>query len=116
FRELARMEKLHAESVLERAASLELPKLATSTYKWQYPEGPETADLHGVDTLMTPHHALSLALHNERRAADFFTQVAADAADGELAILAMKMAEEEQEHVRLIERWLGKYPGILSRE
>jgi rubrerythrin len=59
---------------------------------------------------MTPHHALQLALHNEKRAHEFFAKVASDATDTKVAHLATEMAAEEQEHVDLMEAWLTRYP------
>jgi len=84
--------------------------ISVRDYRWEYPEGPETAEMGEVHYLMTPHHALVLALHNEKRAFEFFTDVAANATDVGIGLLATEMATEEQEHVALIEKWLAKYP------
>jgi rubrerythrin len=110
FLELSRIEKLHVERVLEQAALRNVKDISASKYQWEYPEGPETTNLEEAHYLMTPHHALQLALHNEKRAGDFFTRIAAAATDGDVAHLATEMAAEEQEHVSLIEEWLTRYP------
>ena len=110
FQKLARIEKLHADRVLEQAEKLDLPDISTSACRWESPEGPETTDLGEAHYLMTPHHALRFALHNEQRAYDFFAKVAAEATDQSVAQLASEMATEEQEHVALMQAWLAKYP------
>lgn len=110
FQKLSRIEKLHADHVLEQAASLDLPNIAASAYRWEDPEGPETTDFGEAHYLMTAHIALRLALHNEQRAFEFFTRVAAEAADRGVVKLAEEMAEEEREHVALMKDWLAKFP------
>jgi len=110
FQKLSRIEKLHADQVLAQAASLDLPNIAATAYRWQDPEGPETVDFSDAHYLMTAHRALSLALHNEQRARDFFAGIADEASDHEVRQLAEEMAEEEREHVTLMEEWLAKYP------
>ncbi len=112
FQKLSCIEKLHADNVLEQAASLslDLPKIAASAYQWEDPEGPETVDFGDADYLMTAHRALKLALHNEQRACKFFARIARESTDPGVVKLAAEMTEEEEEHVSLMEKWLAKYP------
>jgi len=110
FEELSRIEKLHVERVLEQAASRNVKDISASKYQWEQPEGPETTNLEEAHYLMTPHHALQLALHNEKRACEFFTRIAAATTDDEVVHLATEMAAEEQEHVNLMQEWLSRYP------
>jgi len=111
FQELSRIEKLHAEHVLEQAATLDLPNIGAAAYQWEDPEGPETMDFGDADYLMTANQALKLALHNEQRAFDFFSKIAAEATDQGVVKLAEEMAEEEREHVALMADWLAKFPA-----
>ena len=83
---------------------------ATSSLRWETPEGPETTDYGDLHYLMTPYHALKLAEHNERRAAGFFERLAAAKLPAAVRESAAEMAAEEREHVRLIEEWLAKFP------
>ncbi len=112
FQKLSRIEKLHADQVLEQAASLsfDLPKIAATAYQWEDPEGPETADFGDAHYLMTANRALTLALHNEQRAFQFFSRIAAQATDKDVVMLATEMAAEEEEHVELMEAWLANFP------
>jgi rubrerythrin len=111
FDEMSRIEKLHMNNVLALAQSFDIPDISSAAFRWTQPEGPETTDLGNVHYLMTPHHALQLALHNEKLAHVFFAEIAAGAADADVVLLASEMAEEEQEHVALMEKWLGRYPA-----
>ena len=74
------------------------------------PEGPETTDYSDLHYLMQPYHALKLAEHNERRAAEFFEAFAAAKLPADVRAAAAEMAEEEREHVRLIKEWLARFP------
>jgi rubrerythrin len=79
-------------------------------YRWQGPEGPETADFMSLHYLMQPYHALEIALHNEKRAFEFFSGLGRRATTEKVKRAAKEMAEEEAEHVRLIEDWMKKVP------
>jgi rubrerythrin len=110
FAELSRIEKLHVARVLEQAVSKNMQDFAATIFRWEDPEGPETTDMGEAHYLMTPYHALRLALHNEKRAHEYFNKVAADTTDIDIGLMAVEMAAEEQEHVVLIEEWLTRYP------
>jgi rubrerythrin len=111
FQEMSRIEKLHANRVLEKAVAFDLPHIQAAAYQWEDPEGPETTDFGDADYMMTARQALKLALHNEQRAFRFFSRIAAEAKDKEVINLAAEMAKEEEEHVALMEKWLAKYPA-----
>ena len=51
-----------------------------------------------------------MALQGECYAAEFFADVAASASDPEVRKMAAELAEEEREHVTLVEKWLARYP------
>jgi rubrerythrin len=110
FRKLARIEHKHAEQILEEMRWAAAPKPPTSGYKWQSPEGPETADFTSLHYLMQPYHALEIALINERRAFEFFSGLVRRATTEKVKSAAKEMAEEEAGHVRLIQDWMKKVP------
>ncbi len=109
FRKLARIEQRHADQILEQMGWKQSP-VATANYRWEGTEGPETADPTELHYLMQPYHALQIALHNEKRARDFFTHLAKVSKDAGVRKGAREMEEEEAEHVRLIEEWLKRTP------
>ena len=106
FDKLARIEGLHRDQILRRMGWSAPPE--PDAFRWETPEGPETTDYGELHYLMTPWHALKLAEHNERRAAEFFTSLAAADVEAEVRAEAAEMAAEEREHVRLIQEWLAK--------
>lgn len=109
FRKLATIEGKHAAKILDRAEGHELPYISPLSFRWPGVEPPENAEMAQAHYLMTAHHALKMALVGEQRAAAYFQDIA-DKADDETKALAAELAEEEHEHVRLVEDWLKKYP------
>jgi rubrerythrin len=109
FSKLARIEGLHRDKILVQM-DWEVPP-NPDAFRWQTPEGPETTDFADLHYLMTPWHALKLAEHNERRAAEFFERLATLAdLPAELRAAAAETAAEEREHVALIQQWLARVP------
>ena len=109
FRKLARIEQRHADQIMEQMGWKQSPATSVEV-RWEGAEGPETADPTELHYLMQPYHALQIALHNERRARDFFAQLAQATKDKGVRAGALEMQEEEAEHVRLIEEWLKRTP------
>jgi rubrerythrin len=110
FRKLARIEHRHAEQILENMGWSAPPAPPSTGYRWEGPEGPETADAAALHYLMQPYHALEIALHNEKRAHRFFSGLARSATTDKIRREAHGMAAGEAEHVRLIEEWMKRTP------
>jgi rubrerythrin len=111
FRKLARIEQLHADQLLEESLSRHPPVLPPGGMQWDGgEEGPETAAPGELHYRMQPYHALQIALACEKKANRFFTQFASRTGDAKVRKAALEMAEEEAEHVRLIEDWLKRTP------
>ncbi len=110
FVSLAEIEARHAEEILARAGHDGLPSLAFWQFGWTDAEGPETAAFETAHYLMTPHHALTVALDGERRAFEFFDRVGRETADADIRRLAEKFAEEERKHVTMVRKLLERCP------
>ncbi len=110
FRRMANFSRMHADAVKGRASDVELPHFKPWQFQWKEAEGPEVAPVERTHYLMTPFHCLQLALHNERRGHEFYKSVADANADPEVKRLAEQMAEEELEHVQVLEEWLSRTP------
>jgi len=110
FRKLARIEQLHADQLLEENPSKRAPVLPPGGLRWDGGEGPETAAPSELHYRMQPYHALQIALACEKKANKFFAGYASRTADAKVRKAAREMAEEEAEHVRLIEDWLKRTP------
>lgn len=108
FARLARIEGRHRDQIMQRMHWTAPPD--AECLRWETPEGPETTDYGDLHYLMQPYHALRLALHNEQRAVEFFQRFSSAHLPAGVRTAAAEMAEEEREHVRLIEEWLAKVP------
>lgn len=110
FRDLARAEGIHAEEIRRQAGDIDVVAHARKVAKWKKGESPEEADLGAAHYLMTPWHALQLALTGEERALAFFAHVVETTKDAKVKDMAKEFVEEEAEHVNLVHRLLKKYP------
>lgn len=108
FARLARIEGKHRDQIAARTGST--PAAEAPLYRWETPEGPETTDYGELHYLMQPWHALKLAEHNERQAVEFFERFARARVPAAVRAAALEMAEDEREHVRLIQEWLARVP------
>jgi rubrerythrin len=109
FRKLADIEALHAKRILEEMRWPSMPALPPA-YAWDGAEGPETAPFDSVHYLMQPWHALEIALRCEKEAQKYYESIAVSGAPKNVREAAREMAEEEEEHVRLIQQWMQKVP------
>ncbi len=108
FRMLAGYEVEHLETLRRRTDGIPLPALASGTYQWRDASAPETPARDLVAGLVSPRHALAIALDAEKRAQEFFRHVHRTAADPALRALAQEMAAEEGSHIALVERELAR--------
>lgn len=108
FRDMHRFSILHRDSIVERAADIELPKLKSWQYRWVFP--PEVGDEDAFDYMLDPYHALEYARENERRARDFYQSCVADTDDAEVKRMAADFAQEEQEHTEALDDWIARTP------
>ena len=110
FSKLAHYSRLHAQEIRDRSRGSDLPRIAPWDFGWETMEGPETADIGSVNYLMNTVRALQIAMGNEQRAHDFYFAISEESPDPEVRALAAEFADEEKEHLRLLEKWLEKLP------
>ncbi len=110
FRDLARAEGIHRDEIRRLAGDIDVVAHARGMAKWPRGESPEEADLGAAHYLMTPWHALQLALASEQRALAFFTGIVETTKYPAIKKAAEEFAEEEAEHVNLVHRLLRKHP------
>jgi rubrerythrin len=111
FRDLSRAEGIHRDEIRRLAGNIDVAAHAQRMAKWSRDESPEQASLSEAHYLMTPWHALQLALAGEQRALGFFTSIAETTKDPAIKKMAEEFVEEEAEHVNLVHRLLRKYPS-----
>src|SRR5215470_12791130 len=72
FRDLSRAEGIHRDEIRRMAGGIDVAAQAQTMANWSRGESSEEADLSEAHYLMTPWHALKLALAGEERALAFF--------------------------------------------
>ncbi len=110
FRKLAHYSRLHAQEIRDHSEGHDLPRIAPWDFGWETMEGPETADVGEVNYLMTTRQALQIAMANEQRAHDFYSDIGGHSPDEAVRALAGEFADEEKEHLELLREWLKKTP------
>lgn len=109
FRELAEIERRHAKRLQAHGQSVQAIRPRNMRFSSGF-ELPETMPLDRAHYLMTPSHALALALENEQLAARCFDEMAASAPDAEVRALAAEMAAEERRHADFIRARMAGLP------
>jgi rubrerythrin len=113
FRDLAKAEAIHAKEIQQQAGDIDAADAASIVRRlgaWKSGDSPEEADLSAAHYLMTPWHALQMALAGEKRALAFFSDIVETTTDAKIKQMAAEFVEEEVEHVNLVNRLLHKYP------
>ena len=110
FRRMAEIEAKHAAQIMAEMGwtdSSDEPVPGPSPFA---ADGPESVPEDAVHYLMWPWHALQLALSAEQRAEAFFASLAATAPSDAVRDAALRLRDEEREHVALITAWIVKTP------
>lgn len=110
FREMARLEGLHAREIQAQAGNQALPDIPSWEYQWPHGDSPEAVDFSDTHYLMTPYQALTLVLEAEKRAVEFFETVENTSTDTDVSRMAAEFAGEERGHVELVRKWRDRYP------
>jgi rubrerythrin len=110
FRTMAGYETKHADAIMVEMGWTEFPPVTPRSGDWPGAEGPETAPGDAVHYLMQPWHALTLALASERRAEQFFVELARAAKVESVRRAARELAAEERQHIALVLKWMKKVP------
>ena len=106
FERIAKEEQEQYEALAIGTAERDLPAIAAWEYAWHY-LGP---DADKVRAPQSAREALGLALATERRAQNFYVDVAEHAADDAVCAFAAEMAADEQRHVQRLEELLAREP------
>ena len=110
FHRLARASEKHAEEMRKRARGKALPRMAPWEYRWGDSAAPETPAMRHLHYLMTPYHALELARTAELKAQGYYAAVASQSVNPDVRAMAAEFADEEAEHVDLINAWMSRLP------
>jgi rubrerythrin len=111
FEKIGREEQEQYEALALGTCDRELPQIAQWEYAWHY-LGPQ------ADKVCVPRNAreaLQVALSSERRAQNFYIDVAEHANDDSVCAFAAEMAVDEQRHVQRLEQLLAREPEQSKR-
>jgi rubrerythrin len=111
FEKIGREEQEQYEALALGTCDRELPAIADWEYAWHY-LGPK------ADKKRAPRNAreaLQMALATERRAQNFYVDVAEHALDDNVCAFAAEMAVDEQRHVQRLEQLLAREPEQSRR-
>jgi rubrerythrin len=103
---IGREEQEQYEALALGTAERELPEIADWEYAWHFLGG----ETEKVRAPRSAREALQLALQTERRAQNFYIDVAEHAADDAVCAFAAEMAVDEQRHVQHLEQLLAREP------
>lgn len=87
-----------------------LPDLKPWEFEWPGDESPESGRLESSHYLMTPFHALELALEAEEGAFAFYSSIANQTHDRAIRELAEEFSAEEKQHAEALKKWIAQYP------
>ena len=110
FLKLAEFERRHGDEIGESFAGMSVASAPAAPLARNRSEGIETPPVESLHYLMTPYHALLIALQAEENAERFFSTLARNTASADVRNLARKFAADEKEHVRMVREWLARVP------
>jgi rubrerythrin len=112
FRKMAGYSEMHRAEAVAHAEKHAggLPDLKPWEFEWPGDESPESGRLESSHYLMTPFHALQLALEAEQGAFAFYSSIASQTHDRAIRELAQEFSAEEKQHVEALEKWINQFP------
>ena len=107
FRELADYGESRSELLRREMQGMQVPQVPPWEYRWLGIETPGSADcMQQLHYLMTPYHALELALQIERGAFLFYLNTVEGLSDSQVRELAAKLLVDIRHHLNLLQAWM----------
>jgi rubrerythrin len=106
FEKIGREEQEQYEALALGTAERHLPQLTGWEYAWHY-LGP---DADKASAPQSAREAIKLAISTERRAQNFYLDVAEHAEEDAVCAFAAEMANDEQRHIQRLELLLAREP------
>lgn len=107
FRRLEQAEQKHLGDIGALCARVQLPHYAPGDFTWSGRESPEAIAIGRVHYRLSVREAILLAFEHERKAAQFYTDIADSAEAADVQTLARQFAAEEHEHMGWLESYLA---------
>ncbi len=115
FRAMALVEQKQVDRLGTMAEGHSLPTINPSDFDWPDLEAPESVPIGRGHYRMNEHDALALAMECEIRAQAFFAGIAANTPDPAVKTLAIQFADEEAQHIDLVQKWIDRLPPAKPR-
>lgn len=116
FRRLETEEKKHLIELTEMCKAVALPHYAPWEFMWRNKESPEAIAIDRVHYHLSVREAILLALEHERKASNFYAEIADTAQTPEVIALARQFADEEREHIGWLEAGLAQCEAEDSKD
>ena len=110
FLAMVAVEQKQVDRMNALAETHDLPDLNPSDFTWPDLEAPECVPIGQGHYQMTEHEALAQALECETRAWAFFAHIAANTDNVMVKNMATQFADEEREHMQLVQAWIDRLP------
>jgi len=110
FEKIGREEQEQYEALALGTMDANLPQIAEWEYAWHY-LGPRAEKVRAP---RNAREALQIAIATERRAQNFYIDVAEHANDDAVCAFAAEMAVDEQRHVQRLEQLLAREPATAK--
>lgn len=106
LKKLAAFSEQHAMDIRELSEGRVLPDMATMGVSWEGLDGASDTLFEDRGSSLNGVQMIQIALRNETQAQNFYCQISLKSEDAEVRKMAAEFANEENEHVMLIQQWL----------
>ncbi len=70
--------------------------------------------MEGCHYLMNAAHALTIAMHNEERAQNYYAMVRQKSSNNSVQELARQLEAQEVNHLKMLGGWIERVPGSVE--
>lgn len=110
FRKLSGLSNQLKEHYLSSSKGAELPHVVPWDYRFECIELLRSDHTKDVHYMMTPYHAVELALRCKKRLVEFFSHLSETHSDEDTRQMAKDFKEEQAKHISILKQWLTEYP------
>lgn len=110
FRKLSGLSDRLKEHLTSSNEGVELPQVRPWDYRLECIELLRSDNMDDVHYLMTPYHAVELALRCKKRLVEFFDRLAETCDNEGIKLMARDFKREQAKHIDLLKQWLSEYP------
>ena len=110
FRKFSDLSNRLKEHYISSSRDEKLPDVKPWDYRFECIELLRSDSNSDVHYLMTPYHAIELALRCKQRLAEFFSSISQTHSDEATRSMAKDFKDEQDKHLSILQQWLTEYP------